>query len=204
MTTALFLFSIERINFTKIANKEKSVIDDLGVLVGVRYIHSPFFNVRPLSSPINLLVIHCISLPQGQFANDNIEHLFTGKLDCQADPSFACLAGLEVSAHCVIHRDGIVEQYVPFEQRAWHAGVSSFQGVEGCNDYSIGIELEGTDSSEYTDLQYQTLISITKQIQQKYPLITDQRIVAHSEIAPGRKTDPGVGFDWHKYLMALK
>ena len=195
---------LKRITIILNRNKGTMEINRLGLLTKAHFISSPFFNQRPSNVTINLLVIHCISLPQGQFANDYIKHLFTGQLDCQADPSFACLAGLEVSAHCVIRRDGVIEQYVPFQQRAWHAGVSSFEGVDGCNDYSIGIELEGTDSTAYTELQYQALIAVTKQIQQQYPLITDHRIVAHSDIAPGRKTDPGVEFDWTKYLMALK
>ena len=174
-----------------------------GILDNAIHIKSPFYNQRPKDTEINLLVIHCISLPEGQFGTEHIQNLFTGKLDCNADPSFACLAGLEVSAHCVIRRNGQVEQYVPFNQRAWHAGISSFEGLEGCNDFSIGIELEGTDCSEYTELQYQALVNTTQQIQQKYPSITQARIVGHTDIAPGRKTDPGRGFDWQKYLNAL-
>ena len=180
------------------------MINDDGILDNAIYIESPFYNQRPEGAEINLLVIHCISLPEGQFGTEHIQHLFTGKLDCSADPSFACLEGLEVSAHCVIRRNGQIEQYVPFEQRAWHAGVSSFEDLEGCNDFSIGIELEGTDCSEYTELQYRALINTTQQIQQKYPSITQARIVGHSDIAPGRKTDPGSGFDWQKYLNELE
>jgi AmpD protein len=179
------------------------VINADGILDSAIYIQSPFYNDRPIDSEVNLLVIHCISLPEGEFGTEHVENLFTGKLDCCADPSFACLEGLEVSAHCVIRRDGLIEQYVPFHQRAWHAGVSSFEGVQGCNDFSIGIELEGTDCMSYTELQYQSLVNVTRQIQQKYPLITAQRIVGHSDIAPGRKSDPGSGFDWVKYLKAL-
>ena len=179
------------------------MINSDGILDSAIYIESPFYNQRPKNIDINLLVIHCISLPEGQFGTQHIQNLFTGKLDCCADPSFACLDGLEVSAHCVIRRDGTIEQYVPFEQRAWHAGVSSFEGSEGCNDFSIGIELEGTDCSEYTELQYQALVNTTQQIQQKYPSITQARIVGHSDIAPGRKTDPGSRFDWEKYLNGL-
>ena len=174
-----------------------------GILDNSIYIKSPFYNKRPKGAEINLLVIHCISLPEGQFGTEHIQNLFTGELDCSADPSFACLEGLEVSAHCVIRRNGHIEQYVPFEQRAWHAGVSSFEGLEGCNDFSIGIELEGTDCGEYTELQYQALINTTQQIQQKYSSITQARIVGHSDIAPGRKTDPGSGFDWERYLGSL-
>ncbi|TEW51390.1 1,6-anhydro-N-acetylmuramyl-L-alanine amidase AmpD [Psychromonas algicola] len=179
------------------------MINSDGILDSAIYIESPFYNQRPQGTEINLLVIHCISLPEGQFGTEHIQNLFTGKLDCCADPSFACLQGLEVSAHCVIRRDGIVEQYVPFHERAWHAGVSSFEGREGCNDFSIGIELEGTDCSEYTDLQYQALVNTTQQIQVNYPSITLPRIVGHSDIAPGRKTDPGSGFDWERYFSKL-
>ena len=179
------------------------MINSLGIMNNAKFIASPFYNERPVDCPINLLVIHCISLPEGQFATEHIQNLFTGTLDCQADPSFACLEGLEVSAHCVIRRDGLVEQYVPFDKRAWHAGVSSFQQQAGCNDFSIGIELEGTDCSEYTEQQYQALATVTRAIQDRYPLITTDRIVGHSDIAPGRKTDPGSGFDWSKYLKSL-
>lgn len=174
-----------------------------GLLDNALFIKSPFCNRRPNGVDISLLVIHCISLPEGQFATEHIKNLFTGCLDCHADPSFVGLQGLEVSAHCVIRRDGFIEQYVPFTQRAWHAGISSFEGVDGCNDFSIGIELEGTDCTPYTEAQYQSLVNVTRQIQQQYPLITTQRIVGHSDIAPGRKTDPGNKFDWSKYFDQL-
>jgi len=180
------------------------VINSNGVFDDAVFIKSPFYNQRPDDVKVSLLVIHCISLPEGKFGTPHIKDLFTGYLDCTADPSFADLEGLEVSAHCVIRRDGSIEQYVPFDQRAWHAGVSCFDEVDGCNDYSIGIELEGTDCSEYTELQYKSLVKVTKSIQQYYPLITNQRIVAHSEIAPGRKTDPGSQFDWTGYRAKLK
>lgn len=179
------------------------MIDTLGLLSSATFIKSPFYNQRPILTDISLLVIHCISLPEGQFATEHIKNLFTGCLDCSADPSFVDLQGLEVSAHCVIRRGGEIEQYVPFEQRAWHAGVSSFQGVEACNDFSIGIELEGTDCSAYTEAQYQALTDVTKHIQTRYPLITQERIIGHSDIAPGRKTDPGSGFDWQYYFKSL-
>ena len=179
------------------------MIDTFGLLSNATFIKSPFYNQRPNQAEISLLVIHCISLPEGQFATEHIKNLFTGYLDCSADPSFADLQGLEVSAHCVIRRNGTIEQYVPFEQRAWHAGVSSFQGLEACNDFSIGIELEGTDCSAYTEAQYQALTDVTKHIQTRYPLITQERIIGHSDIAPGRKTDPGSGFDWQYYFKLL-
>lgn len=179
------------------------MINTDGLLNDAIFIESPFYNERPADAQVSLLVIHCISLPEGQFGTEHIKHLFTGQLDCCADPSFACLAGLEVSAHCVIKRNGLIEQYVPFDKRAWHAGISSFHGVDGCNDFSIGIELEGTDSTAYTELQYRALALVTKEIQNRYSLITHDRIVGHSDIAPGRKTDPGSGFDWHYYNKLL-
>ncbi|MCG6199702.1 1,6-anhydro-N-acetylmuramyl-L-alanine amidase AmpD [Psychromonas antarctica] len=179
------------------------MINKLGCYLPAKQIPSPFCNERPADTLISLLVIHCISLPEGEYGGKAIEQLFSGCLDCHAHLSFAELVGLEVSAHCVIRRDGNIEQYVPFEQRAWHAGVSSFEGIAACNDYSIGIELEGTDSSAYTQAQYQALATLTAELQQRYPAITKQRIVGHSDIAPGRKSDPGSGFDWCYYLQLL-
>ena len=179
------------------------MINKLGFYQKAKQIPSPFFNERPLNCRPNLLVIHCISLPEGIYGGKQIEQLFTGCLDCCSDPSFNDLQGLEVSAHCVIHRDGIVEQYVPFNKRAWHAGVSSFNGVERCNDYSIGIELEGTDKSTYSETQYQALAALTRSIQHFYPAITKDRITGHSHIAPQRKTDPGNLFDWNYYFSLL-
>ena len=179
------------------------MINQLDFYQNARQISSPFCNQRPAGSEISLLVIHCISLPEGCYGGREIESLFTGCLDCHTHPDFSALKGLEVSAHCVIRRAGEIEQYVPFEKRAWHAGVSCFAGVDRCNDYSIGIELEGTDKSAYTEKQYRSLATLTQKIQQHYPAISKQRIVAHSEIAPGRKTDPGSGFDWVYYLSLL-
>lgn len=179
------------------------MINKLGIYQNAKQIPSPFYNQRPEGCEISLLVIHCISLPEGHYGGREIEYLFTGCLDCRSHPSFADLEGLEVSAHCVIRRDGEIEQYVPFEKRAWHAGVSCFAEVQGCNDYSIGIELEGTDKSAYTEEQYQSLALLTQKIQQRYPGISKERIVAHSEIAPGRKSDPGCGFNWPYYFALL-
>lgn len=179
------------------------MIDKSGYYQGARQILSPFFNERPAGCQPSLLVIHCISLPEGVYGGKEIEQLFTGCLDCRAHPSFACLEGLEVSAHCVIRRDGSIEQYVPFTKRAWHAGVSSFNGVDNCNDYSIGIELEGTDSSSYSQAQYKSLASLTIAIQKHYPAITQDRITGHSNIAPQRKNDPGTPFDWNYYFSLL-
>ncbi|WP_372881899.1 1,6-anhydro-N-acetylmuramyl-L-alanine amidase AmpD [Psychromonas sp.] len=180
------------------------MINKSGVYQAAKQIASPFFNERPPACQPSLLVIHCISLPEGVYGGKEIEQLFTGCLDCSAHPSFADLEGLEVSAHCVIRRTGEVEQYVPFQKRAWHAGISCFEGVPGCNDYSIGIELEGTDKTSYTEAQYRALAALTRQLQQYYPAIKNKHIVAHSDIAPQRKTDPGPKFDWDYYLHLLK
>lgn len=179
------------------------MIDLTGVYNKATQICSPYFNERPVGAEVSLLVIHCISLPEGIYGGKQIEHLFTGCLDCDEHESFSDLQGLEVSAHCVIRRDGIVEQYVPFDKRAWHAGVSSFDGVEACNDYSIGVELEGTDKSAYTQAQYLALAELSKQLIAHYPLLTAQRIIGHSGIAPGRKSDPGYLFDWNHYLELI-
>lgn len=179
------------------------MINKLGFYQGARQIPSPFFNQRPSGCELSLLVIHCISLPEGHYGGKAIEQLFSGCLDCSADPSFSSLVGVEVSAHCVIRRDGGIEQYVPFAKRAWHAGLSCFAGISGCNDYSIGIELEGTDKSSYTEAQYQALAGLTADIQKHYPAITADRITGHSNIAPQRKTDPGSGFDWRYYFSLL-
>lgn len=179
------------------------MINKLGYYQYGKQICSPFFNERPDNIKPSLLVIHCISLPEGIYGGRQIQDLFTGCLDCLQDPSFKDLQGLEVSAHCVIFRDGRVEQYVSFDKCAWHAGISSFNGVEACNDYSIGIELEGTDKSAYTQVQYKALVALTGQLQQRYPAIIKQRIVGHSDIAPGRKSDPGSCFDWCYYLQLL-
>ena len=164
---------------------------------------SPFFDERPDENNVSVLVIHNISLPPGQFGTQGIEQLFTGTLDPKEHPFYAEIAHLRVSAHCVIRRDGRVEQYVPFNKRAWHAGVSSFRGREKCNDFAIGIELEGTDELPYTTEQYQALEAVSEQIISLYPGITLGRIVGHNDIAPGRKTDPGVAFNWAGYRQAL-
>lgn len=161
------------------------------------------FDDRPDPADISLLVIHNISLPPGQFNTPYIDDFFGGRLDATAHPYFEALAGVRVSAHCVIYRDGRVCQYVSFVQRAWHAGLSHFEGRDRCNDFSIGIELEGTDDLPFTDAQYQALIALTKQLLLDYPKLSIDRIVGHSDIAPGRKTDPGPAFDWTRYKCAL-
>lgn len=170
-----------------------------GLLEGVRFLASPNFNARPDPEDISLLVIHGISLPAGQFGGAYIDNLFLNQLDTAADPSFASLEGLEVSAHLLIDRSGHITQYVPFLQRAWHAGVSEYGGRSNCNDFAIGIELEGTDEIAYTEQQYQALSRVTKVLCSTYNSISPDRIVGHEDIAPGRKTDPGPAFNWDKY-----
>jgi AmpD protein len=153
---------------------------------------------------IDLIVIHGISLPAGEFGGPWIDDLFLGRLDCQAHPSFADLQGLRVSSHFLIRRHGELIQYVPLHRRAWHAGISSFEGRQSCNDFSIGIELEGTDDLPYTCMQYQQLKQLCRRLMRIYPAITTQRIVGHADIAPGRKTDPGPAFDWHHLRQDLQ
>lgn len=169
---------------------------------GARFLPSPNCNERP-EGEISLLVIHNISLPPGQFGGGQIEALFTNRLDWDAHPFFTEIRGLEVSAHLLIDRAGTLTQFVPFDRRAWHAGRSCFQGREACNDFSIGIELEGTDELPYTERQYERLIQVTRALLNTYPDLTPERIVGHCQIAPGRKTDPGPAFDWARFLAAL-
>lgn len=164
---------------------------------------SPNCNDRPDEHDISLLVIHGISLPEGEFGGCHITDLFLNQLTLGAHDSFSELDGLEVSAHALIRRDGEIIQYVPFNKRAWHAGVSLFEGREGCNDYSIGIELEGCDDIDYTEQQYQQLARVTNELIKRYANITHNRIVGHSDIAPGRKTDPGDAFNWVYYKSLL-
>lgn len=178
-------------------------IDDNHLLSGAAQLASPHCDERPDDELPSLLVIHNISLPPAQFGGPYIEQLFMGTLDCTVHPYFAQLKGLRVSAHCVIDRQGQVTQFVPFNKRAWHAGISTFQGRSRCNDYAIGIELEGTDSSGFTSAQYQRLIAVTKALMLRYPTISMGKIVGHNDIAPGRKTDPGASFDWGYYRSHL-
>ncbi len=164
---------------------------------------SPNQNRRPENTEINLLVIHAISLPPGKFGGQAIEALFSNALDAKKDPYFEEICALRVSSHLLIKRTGHVVQFVGFEERAWHAGESSFEGQPSCNDYSIGIELEGCDDKPFEAAQYRQLSAITRLIQSRYPAITRQRITSHSHIAPDRKSDPGPLFDWDRYLNNL-
>ena len=163
---------------------------------------SPNQDERPVAVEIALIVVHGISLPPGEFGGPWIDALFQNRLDARAHPYFAGIAHLKVSAHLLIHRDGRVVQYVPFSRRAWHAGQSEFRGRTGCNDFSIGIELEGTDELPYSDMQYTQLAAAITALRTRYPHIDAEAVVGHSDIAPGRKTDPGPSFDWVR-LRAL-
>lgn len=162
---------------------------------------SPNFDCRPDPADITLLVIHNISLPGGCFGGPHVSDLFTGRVDYNADPSFADLRGLKVSSHFFVRRDGRVIQYVSANDRAWHAGTSSFRGREKCNDYSVGIELEGTDDMPFEPAQYRALAVLTEALRRRYPL-TD--VQGHEDIAPGRKTDPGPLFDWNFYVKSCR
>lgn len=178
-------------------------IDDAGWCQQARRVPSPHHNERAAPDDISLLVVHGISLPPGEFGGPFIDDLFMGRLDPEAHPYFAGIHRLRVSAHCLIRRDGELVQYVPFGARAWHAGVSSWQGREACNDFSIGIELEGTDETPYTDAQYFALVGLTRAISARYPAVTMEKIVGHCDIAPGRKTDPGESFQWSRFREML-
>ncbi|MRX11391.1 1,6-anhydro-N-acetylmuramyl-L-alanine amidase AmpD [Pseudoduganella sp. FT25W] len=174
-----------------------------GWLPQARRYDSPYCDARPGPTPddITLLVIHNVSLPAGSFGGPHVSDLFTGRIDYNADPSFADLRGLKVSSHFFIRRDGRIIQYVSANARAWHAGLSSFRGRDKCNDFSIGIELEGSDFVAFEAAQYTALAALTIALQQHYPL-TD--VQGHEHIAPGRKTDPGPLFDWECYQNLLK
>lgn len=170
-----------------------------GLLVGVKQVLSPHFDARPPGVVPDLIVLHGISLPPGEFGGPWISRLFTGAHMPPVHHSFfATLAGLRASAHVLVRRDGGVVQFVSFNQRSWHAGKSVWQGREACNDYSIGIECEGTDEVPYETAQYAALRELLPMLLGAYPAITPERIVGHSDVAPGRKTDPGASFDWSK------
>ena len=179
-----------------------SNIFNQGWLLSSQKCSSPFFNDRP-EILIDMLVIHNISLPCGHFGTPYVSDLFLGCLDCAEHESFSDLIGLQVSPHFFIDRHGCVKQFVATDKRAWHAGVSEFRGRDNINDCSIGIELEGTDVTNYTDEQYHALIELTKNLMKEYPIKSDH-IVGHNDVAPGRKTDPGSSFDWKRYISAVE
>ncbi len=164
---------------------------------------STHFNERPVGAVVSLLVVHNISLPPGRFGSGQVQQFFTGRLDTSLHPYFREIAHLRVSAHFLIERGGELTQFVSCLDRAWHAGQSSFDGCPNCNDYSVGVELEGTDDLPYTEAQYATLARLTRALMARFPGITTQRITGHEHIAPGRKTDPGPAFDWTRLMASL-
>jgi len=170
-------------------------VDDAGIASTAAQVPSPNCDARPDGAVVDLVVVHGISLPPGRFGGDGVLRLFTNRLDAAGHPYYATIAGLRVSAHFLIRRDGALVQFVPCRLRAWHAGVSSWRGRERCNDFSVGIELEGTDDRRYTRSQYQTLKRLLTALLRRYPIVD---VVGHSDVAPGRKTDPGAGFDWRR------
>jgi len=167
-----------------------------GLMRDVRQVASPNFDSRPAGVEADLIVVHGISLPPGEFGGPWIDRLFTNALPPDAHPYFAEVACLRVSSHLCIRRDGAVTQYVRFTERAWHAGQSSYAGREACNDFSIGVELEGADTVAYDPLQYRALAEVVAALRAAYPKLAPARLVGHSDISPGRKTDPGPAFDW--------
>lgn len=180
---------------------------DSGLLDIAKQTPSPNFDDRPADTNIDLIVLHNISLPPGQFGGPWIDDLFTRTLDPSADPFFGEIYTQKISSHILIRRDGEVVQYVPFHCRAWHAGKSNYQGREHCNDYSIGIELEGCDDKAFTEIQYLQLTGVIKELLKTYNTLSKDRVTGHSDIAPGRKTDPGPCFDWqqvHRLLETYK
>ena len=173
-------------------------------LPGGRRVPSPNCDSRPAGAEISLALLHSISLPRGTYrkdaGGDAIERLFTNRLEASAHPSFADLAGLRVSSHFLIYRDGELVQFVPLGARAWHAGASCWRGRERCNDFSVGIELEGIDDGAFAAVQYEVLLHVLASLQTRLPL---RQIAGHSDVAPGRKSDPGTRFDWPRLLAAL-
>lgn len=178
-------------------------IDDAGWLQSVAVFRSPNCNARPRDSQIKLVVVHGISLPPGEYGGGHIQDFFCNKLDPGLHPYFATISDMTVSAHCLIERDGNILQFVSFLQRAWHAGESEWRDEPGCNDFSIGIELEGCDNDPYEAAQYSSLAKLVDALRATYPGIAADAIAGHSEIAPGRKTDPGPAFDWDRLSSLL-
>jgi len=169
----------------------------------MRQLNSPHHNARPNGVEIDLIALHAISLPAGQFEPGYIEDLFMGRLDCAAHPSFDSLHGVKVSAHFVVDREGSITQFVACDRRAWHAGVSEWQGKSDCNDYAIGIEMIGDERSPFTTAQYRETARLCRTLINRYPAITTERIVGHQDIAPGRKWDPGKQWDWQHFRRSV-
>jgi len=179
-------------------------LGETGWLSGARHLASPNWDARPAEAQVEVLIIHAISLPVGVYGGPDVERLFTNQLDTESQPTYADLKGLRVSAHLFIRRDGQVVQFVPFTGRAWHAGVSRCEGRERVNDFSVGIEMEGTDRSPFEEAQYEALVQASRVLLMRYPVITADRLYGHSDIAPGRKSDPGPYFDWGRYRAAIR
>ena len=186
-----------------IVPSEYTVNPETGLIDPARRCLSPNRDARPENDSIRLIVLHGISLPPGNFGGGEIEALFLNELDWDAHPYFGEIRGMEVSAHLLIRRDGELVQFVPFTERAWHAGESQFRGRTRCNDYSIGIELEGEDETPYDDRQYQVLPAVLKALLRAYPGITARELAGHCDISPGRKSDPGPAFDWLRLYDAI-
>ncbi len=185
------------------ATSEYTVNAETGLIDPARQCLSPNRDPRPDSASLDMIVLHGISLPPGKFGGGEIEALFLNELDWDAHPYFGEIRGMEVSAHLLIRRDGELVQFVPFTERAWHAGESSFRGRARCNDFSVGIELEGEDDTPYDDRQYAVLPAILEALEAAYPQITARNIVGHCDVSPGRKSDPGPAFDWLRLYDAL-
>lgn len=179
------------------------MIDAAGWFVQARPVVSPNANERPPGEAVDLLVIHNISLPPGQYGGDEVEQFFCNRLDSRRHPYFRTIAGLKVSAHLFVRRCGTLVQFVSVDRRAWHAGRSRFDGRENCNDFSVGIELEGCDEQPYSEAQYRALVTCCTLLMKRFPGITEDRIVGHVDIAPTRKTDPGPAFDWSQLRAGL-
>jgi N-acetyl-anhydromuramoyl-L-alanine amidase len=174
-----------------------------GLALGVRQVLTDHYDARPAGVVPDLVIVHGISLPPAQFGGPWIDRLFTGSLPGEVHPFFAAMAVGRVSAHALIRRDGEIVQYVPFAERAWHAGRSEYQGRAACNDFSVGIELEGTDDTAYEAVQYESLSALIRALLAAYPTLSRERVVGHSDVAPGRKSDPGDSFDWAKLRAAI-
>lgn len=175
-----------------------------GIVDGARYVCSPNHDARPAGSLPELIIVHGISLPPGEYGGPWIDRLFTNALPPEQHPYFAQIVALQVSSHALIRRDGEIVQYVPFHLRAWHAGKSCYAGRERCNDFSIGIELEGSDTEAYEPIQYRRLTDLIVALCAAYPSLSLERIAGHSDVAPGRKTDPGPAFDWPRLRAMLR
>src|SRR3954462_5790850 len=171
-----------------------------GVATNARQVESPNQDERPGGTAVSLLLVHAISLPPGQYGGDAIERLFTNRLDAAGHPFFQEISSLEVSSHFLVRRDGELVQFVPAHERAWHAGASNWRGRARCNDFSLGVELEGSEEETFAAVKYSTLVALVRALRASLPL---RDIAAHSEVAPGRKTDPGPHFDWARFLSQL-